>query len=109
MDNIIQKEIKKITNLIVKNYQPEKIILFGSAARGEYDENSDLDFFIVKKSKKSKLDRMREVYKLVSNLNYQIPFEPIVYTPEEVKERMRLGDFFIKTILKEGRILYETS
>lgn len=45
-----QKEIKKITNQIVKKYQPEKIILFGSYAWGKPAKNSDADLFIVKEN-----------------------------------------------------------
>ena len=44
-----EKEIHRITQQIIEKYNPEKIILFGSAARGEGDPDSDADFLIIKK------------------------------------------------------------
>jgi len=44
-----EKEINYITRQIIEKYKPEKIILFGSAARGELNLNSDADFLIIKK------------------------------------------------------------
>lgn len=49
-----QKEIKRITKQIVKNYNPEKIILFGSFAYGKPKPSSDIDLLIIKKSRKKK-------------------------------------------------------
>ncbi|MGB2762179.1 MAG: nucleotidyltransferase domain-containing protein [Minisyncoccales bacterium] len=54
-------EIKKITRQIVRNYKPEKIILFGSFAWGKPHKWSDVDLFIIKESQKRKIDRERGV------------------------------------------------
>ena len=56
-----QKEIQRITDHIVKKYKPEKVILFGSYAWGKPTEDSDVDLFIVKKSRKRRIDREREL------------------------------------------------
>jgi len=61
----IQAEIKNITDQIVKKYKPQKIILFGSAARGEFGPDSDLDFLIIKDDKRLKIERMQTIYRLV--------------------------------------------
>lgn len=96
--------IERAAEQIKTTYEPEKIILFGSAARGELREDSDIDLLIIKKTSKGKLDRMSEVLELLDPLN---PVEPHVYTPEEIQERLRLGDPFIQEILKQGKVLYE--
>lgn len=96
--------IGRAVEQIKTNYQPEKIILFGSAAKGELKEGSDIDFFIVKETSKRKLDRIDEV---TDFLDLEIPIEAHIYTPEEIGERLRLGDFFVKEILEKGKILYE--
>ena len=64
--NEITLEIKNIAEQIIQKYRPMKIILFGSAARKEYDEVNDLDFLIIKKDVPLHgLDRMRELEDLI--------------------------------------------
>ena len=97
-------EIDDIKSQLVEKYRPEKIILFGSAAWGQDDEVSDLDFFIVKKDVPHYGgDRIAELYHLMIT---QMPVDYIVYKPEEVAERLALGDPFIKKIVTEGKLLY---
>ena len=90
---------------IVKNYKPEKIILFGSFAHGKPNIDSDIDLFIVKKTKKNLLERIREVDRIL--INRIVPLDVLVYTPEQIQNRLDLGDFFVKEILTKGKVLYE--
>lgn len=99
-----QAEIKSITRTIVREYKPEKIILFGSFAYGKPRASSDIDMLIVKKTKKRRIDRIKDVLYMIDN---NFPFEPIVYTPGEINDRLTLGDFFLQTIMQKGKILYE--
>jgi len=81
-----------------------KIILFGSAGRREYDKVNDLDFLIIKKDvPEYGLARMRELDELIDR---NIAADMLVYRPDEFEERVKLGDPFIKSILREGRVLY---
>ncbi|MFH1387703.1 MAG: nucleotidyltransferase domain-containing protein [Patescibacteria group bacterium] len=105
--NIYQKEISRIKKAIVENYKPEKIILFGSSVRGKITEDSDLDFVIIKKSRNSKIERTKKIYSILNKLEDRFPCDVLVYTPKEFENRLNLGDFFIKDIVKEGKILYE--
>jgi len=98
----------KDTKQIVKNlkkYKPEKIILFGSHAWGKPNASSDVDILVVKKSKLSKRFRTTQAEKFLSALPY--PIDVLVYTPKEIEQRKKLGDFFINLILKKGQIIYE--
>lgn len=97
--NLLAKEI-------TRNYKPEKIILFGSAARGDYHLNSDIDLLVIKKSDKKKAYRIKEVFESLRKVKRTYPLDPIVYTPDEIEERLALGDYFIKRIMNEGKILY---
>ena len=100
----ITSEIKAIAGQIVKKYRPMKIILFGSAGRGDYDQVNDLDFLIIKEDVPwNGLDRMRELDKLIDR---NIAVDMLIYRPDEIDERVRQGDPFIKTILLEGRVIY---
>lgn len=89
----------------LKAYQPEKIILFGSAARGDVDEYSDLDVAIIKRTTAPFVARSVEAVKL---LRRGIgPVDLFVYTPEEFSRMRENENPFIESILKEGAVLYE--
>ena len=80
------------------------MILFGSAGREEYGEANDLDLLIIKDDVPLYgLERMRELEELIER---NIAVDMLVYRSEEFEERIKLGDPFIKAILREGRVLY---
>jgi hypothetical protein len=100
----INIEIESIVQQIVSKYHPIKIILFGSAARGDFEKANDLDFLIIKDDVPYLgIDRMRELDDIIER---NIAADMLVYRPAEFDERVALGDPFIKAILKEGRVLY---
>jgi len=104
MEVAFEKEIQSITTQLIEKYGPEKIILFGSVARGEYDQANDLDFLIIKQDVPFYgIDRMRELDELIDR---NVAADMLVYRPDEFEDRVRLGDPFIKAILREGRVLY---
>lgn len=101
----INKKLNPIVKKIVQEYQPDKIVLFGSYAWGKPTENSDVDLFIIKKSAKRRIDRARELRaKLIGNKFP--PMDLLIYTPEELDGRVAIGDFFIKDVLEKGKVLY---
>lgn len=102
----VTTEIDKIVRQVVDAYQPEKIILFGSYAYGNPDSDSDLDLLIIKKTPERFFDRLIHVRKIVSDPKRSIPFEPIVLTPDELEERLAIGDQFIRKIFTKGKVLY---
>jgi uncharacterized protein len=101
----IEKKIQEITDKIVREYQPEKIILFGSFAWGEPHIDSDFDFFIVKDTDTPSLKRIEEVDRIFSRREFPMDF--LVYTPEQVENRLKIGDLFVKDVLTNGKVLYE--
>ena len=104
MESDVSKEIRNITAQIIEKYKPEKIILFGSAARGEPTPDSDVDFLIIKKETPLYgADRIRELSKVIDR---NIPVDFLIYRPEEFNKRIKMGDPFLKTIVKEGKVLY---
>jgi predicted nucleotidyltransferase len=85
---------------LVKKYQPEKIILFGSSIRGETDKFSDLDFIIIQKTDKPFLQRLLDAPLL------PVKADIFVYTPEEF-ERMQVNENpFILTALENSKVIY---
>ena len=102
--------IQQIVDTIRDEYQPEKIILFGSRIWGEPDEDSDLDVLVIKETDKRELDRMREVSRLVERFQkrpYLLPLDMVVKTPAELQHRLAIGDDFIQEIVTRGRVAYE--
>lgn len=102
-----QPIIKQLTARIVKSYQPEKIILFGSAAVGKIHEDSDLDLVIIKKTQKRFYDRIGEVLRVVRSITPKPPLDVLVYTPLEFEQMMRESYFIKDEVAKKGRVLYE--
>lgn len=105
-DRKSRKLILKIVDQIKTEYEPEKIILYGSYAYGKPTEDSDIDLFIVKETDKRRVDRFVEVKRLIYEPGRRISISPLVYTPKEVQERLALGDGFVEEVLARGEVLY---
>lgn len=108
-DKNLNNQIDRMVKVIVKEYKPKKIILFGSAARGQTGQDSDVDLLIVKESSSPKHKRSDEIYDVLWKVKGRPPVDVLVFTPDEVKQRMALGDFFVTDIVKKGKILYDTA
>lgn len=104
MTQSMEKIIKDITEKIVKEYKPERIILFGSYAWGTPHEWSDVDLFIVKKSGKNIFERMRDIDRILFGTT--TPIDALVCTPEQTDRRLHMGDPFLKRIFSFGKELY---
>lgn len=85
---------------------PERIILFGSAGRGEMDEYSDVDVIMVMPTRKRFLDRLTDAY-----LCWTLPFgaDILVYTPEEFQQMVEDDNALVCEAMTHGKVLYERS
>jgi predicted nucleotidyltransferase len=101
---ILNKELAKIINSISKNYNPEKVILFGSLSGNTIKETSDIDLVVIKQTDKDPWTRMEEVD---AYIDHTFPVDVLVYTPDEIRNRLEINDCFVKDILAEGKVLYE--
>ncbi len=99
----LEKAIKRI----VADYQPEKIILFGSFAYGYPNDDSDFDLLIIKQTDERPIDRRIAVRTLLRSLQLRPVVSPIVLTRAELDERIEMGDPFAEEIVANGEILYE--
>jgi predicted nucleotidyltransferase len=89
----------------IKKYDPERIILFGSCARGEEDRYSDLDLVIIKRTDERFLERLVAVAKLLEPELAEVDL--FVYTPEEFQRMIEGGNRFVEQVLKDGKVIYE--
>ena len=99
--------ILHIVDKIKQEYQPDKIILFGSYAYGQPDRDSDIDLLIIKDTQERFIDRLFNVTRIASDPRRLTPLEVIVLTPEELRERLQIGDQFLREALTKGEVLYE--
>ena len=101
---ITQQQLDHIVTRILKLYQPEKIILFGSYADGTAAENSDLDLFLVKDTIESPVERSAMIRNALRD--FLQPMDILVYTPEEVEKDKDRKFSFVHEVLKSGKVLY---
>src|SRR3989449_10139875 len=78
--------------ILIREHEPEKLILFGSAAQGEIHEWSDLDLVVIKRTDKPLLERIEEVLRLVRP---KVGLDVLVYTPEEMEDLIAERRFFL--------------
>jgi len=102
---ISQEQINEITGRIVQGSQPDKVILFGSYARGNPTEDSDLDLLVIKDSNTPRYKRGREIRKHLRGL--KIPIDLVVYTKDEIQKWRLVKTAFITTVMESGVVLYE--
>lgn len=84
----------------------QRVVLFGSHAEGQADRHSDVDLLVVLPSDEQPFDRRLRIRRLLAGERQRVPFDLVVLTPEELEERLRLGDPFIEGILERGRTLH---
>lgn len=102
---IAVQQINEIVNRIAVNYHPEKIILFGSYAKGTNNEESDLDFILIKNTSAPKHKRGIEVRRLFYGLPIPIDFK--IYTASEFNNELANQYSFLSSAIKDSKVLYE--
>jgi predicted nucleotidyltransferase len=100
----ISKAIRRMVELIVKRFHPEKVILFGSHARGEAGPDSDVDLLVVMPVSGSKREKAIEI--AVALHGIRVPKDIIVTTPEEFEWRKDIPGTIERPAVLEGKVLY---
>ena len=97
-------QIKHLSEQIVREFQPRKIILFGSHAYGKPAWDSDVDLLVVMSFKGRP---NRQAAKIRSRVDTHVAFDLLVRTPEQISKRLAMGDTFMRDILDRGKVVYE--
>lgn len=104
--NKINTVITNMLELLIANYQPSKVFLFGSHVMGNPDADSDIDLLIIKDTEERFIDRWCAVGTILAGSHPSIPVDTLVLTPKELSTRVSRGDQFIIDILAQGKLLY---
>ena len=104
--NVTTSDIEEVVRRIVEAAQPEKIILFGSAARGEMGPHSDLDILVVK-SGADHWGLSGEIRRALRGVNAAVDL--VVATPEDIEQYKDSHPLVYKPALREGRVMYEAA
>jgi len=103
----VGKSLRQAVQKIVKELDPEKIVLFGSYAYGTPTPHSDVDLLVILETDASHNERSWAVSRLL--LPRPFPVDILVKTPEEIENALNAGDFFLREVLSRGKVLYERS
>jgi predicted nucleotidyltransferase len=98
--------LDQIVKTIVSVIAPDKIILFGSYARGDYDKNSDIDILILKKGLKNEREVTNNLYMEFFTKKISIPVDIIATDYEKYNKLSNDIGYIYKTIKQEGKIIY---
>ena len=103
---IPQTVIDELVRQIADNFQPQRIILFGSYAWGTPRPESDVDLLVVMDTSLREAEQALQIYQ---KIDYLFGLDLLVITPERLTERLKWGDSFLQDIIKRGKVLYESS
>jgi predicted nucleotidyltransferase len=98
------KDIRRLCEQIAREFRPHKIILFGSHAYGKPHWDSDVDLLVIMPFKGRHTSKAIEI---LNRLNPTTALDLLVRTPQQVKKRLVMDDFFMREIIERGKVMYE--
>ena len=102
---IAREKIQEMVRRIVERFQPERIILFGSHARGAARADSDVDLLVVMPVSGSRRAQRLKIRTALSGIG--VAKDIVLVTPEEIEQYRDLVGTIIRPALREGKVLYE--
>ena len=99
----IERELVRLVG-VLGDLGAERVVLFGSHARGDFNEASDVDLVVVLDTRLRMVERVGYVLRV---LDTDLSIEPLVYTPTEYARLMEAGSGIAEAVEREGRVLYE--
>lgn len=97
---VTMSSIEEFGKQIGREFGAERVILFGSYARGTVTDDSDVDLLVIVPFKGRSVDKSVEIR---MKLRPKFPVDILVCTPEKVRQRIEMGDDFMWEILQKGK------
>jgi predicted nucleotidyltransferase len=102
----VQAQIQDFAHQVAQRYSPREIILFGSHARGEAQNASDVDMLVILDHE---IDNVEKAIEIRNLLHPRFALDLLVRRPDDIARRIAMNDYFIQDIVKEGVVLYDGS
>jgi len=102
---IEREKIEQFSQAIAQEFKPDKIILFGSYAYGNPQDDSDVDLLVILPYKGSSF---RKTWEILNKIQPKFAIDLLVRTPVEVEQRLGWNDFFLREIMEKGKVIYES-
>ena len=99
-----RRAIAAAARQIGERFHPERVILFGSYARGRPTPDSDVDLLVVMRTRRRPAEQAAAIRREV---DFPFPVDLLVRTPRQIEDRLAMGDCFIREIVTQGKVLYE--
>jgi predicted nucleotidyltransferase len=99
-----RKQIREMVHRIVARFHPDRIILFGSHARGEAGADSDVDLLVIMPLAGSRREKAIEIGVAVHDI--PVPKDILVTTPQDFERRKDIVGTIERPAAREGKVLY---
>lgn len=99
-------QIRALSRRIAAQFNPDRIILFGSRARGRAHADSDVDLLVVMRCNGS---GARKAVEILNRVEPEFAVDLLVRTPQEIRRRLAQQDRFLADIVRRGKVLYEAA
>jgi len=103
---VAMADIEAMAREIVREFRPDRIILFGSYAYGKPAADSDVDLLVIMPCRGNPLHKSLEILR---KTRVRFAVDLLVRTPQDVRQRLAWNDFFLREIIEKGRVLYESA
>jgi uncharacterized protein len=101
---VSRQAIQDYVDAVVREFRPERVVLFGSYAYGEPSADSDVDLLVVMPYRGNSLG---QAFKIRNRLEHPgFAMDLLVRSPQEIKRRLAMGDSFVGEIVERGKPLY---
>jgi predicted nucleotidyltransferase len=100
---VSMKDIRAVGRRIGREFRPQRVVLFGSYARGAAGPDSDVDLLVIAPFEGT---GFRHALKILNQLDLRLPIDMLAYRPEDVERRYAEGDPLIREALDHGKVLY---
>ena len=104
VDMMFEDKIRMIVDRVTKHYDPKAIIVFGSVARGDSTEDSDLDIAIIMDSDLSEHERNVKVRVCIGSIG--MAMDLLVFTPKEIEAERDDETSIVSEIMRTGEVVY---
>ena len=100
---VTMREIQDLGEQIARGFHPQRVILFGSHARGTAEEHSDVDLLVILPFEGK---NFRKSLEILNHLDSRLPIDLLARRPDDVQRRYADGDPLIREALNHGKVLY---